>query len=181
VSWVFQLNQQMKESWVSRPGLEPPFGHAEEVSLAALARRTNLDLEQALAELSARDLRHGGAQDTLERIARANDSTPMAIWQHIRQFERQPPQPGSVMTAVEVETRYAGSGIGRKTVAEVARAVRLDPKLAHRRLRDAGLASQDDEQLKTLAERHALNPMDLLKVMLVPGHRPMDQPGHSGG
>lgn len=176
VSWIFELNEQLKESWVTSPDLEPPFGHAEEISLAALARRTNLDLEKALAELTARGVHYDGPQDTLDEIARANDDTPMAIWQYIRHIESQPTQqPGASMTALEVEARYAGSGIGRKTVAEIARSVRIDATLANQRLQAAGLGAGNDEQLKALAEKHGLSPMDLLKVMLVPGHSPAAQ------
>ena len=69
VSWVFDLNAAVKDAWVSSPELEPPFGHAEEVSLA-------------------------------------------------------------------------------------------------------GIQAEPDEKLRSLAERHGLTPMDLLKVMLVPGFRP---------
>ena len=46
-SWVFDLNDTIKDSWVTHPDLEPPFGHAEEVSLAGMAKRMNLDLESA--------------------------------------------------------------------------------------------------------------------------------------
>lgn len=173
VSWVFDLNERVKDSWVSSPELEPPFGHAEAISLAALARRTNLDLAKALAELAARGIRLNGKQDTLEQIARGNGTTPMAIWQHIRHFEKEPSvQSEAPMTALDVEARYAGSGIGRKTVAEVAQSVGIDPGLAHQRLRAAGLQAGEDEQLKTLAEQQGLEPMDLLKTMLVPGYEP---------
>ena len=171
VSWIFELNEQLKESWVTSPELEPPFGHAEEISLAALARRTNLDLEMARSELEARGIRLHGPQDTLNEIARANDSTPMAIWQYIRRFESRPE--AGAMTALQVEARYAGSGIGRKTVAQVAQTVGVDPLLAHERLKTAGLETGDGEQLKQLAEKHDITPMDLLKVILVAGYSPI--------
>ena len=44
VSWLFELNQTVKQSWVTSPDLEPPYGHAEESSLRALTRRTGIDL-----------------------------------------------------------------------------------------------------------------------------------------
>ncbi len=33
VNWVFGLNDWLKAAWVKSPEMEPPFGHAEEVSL----------------------------------------------------------------------------------------------------------------------------------------------------
>ena len=69
VSWVFDLNQTLKESWVTSPELEPPFGHAEEVSLAGLSRRMNLDLQQGVIALKGAGFSFSGPQDSLEKIA----------------------------------------------------------------------------------------------------------------
>ena len=173
VSWIFDLNQQIKDSWITSPDLEPPFGHAEAISLAALARRSNLDLAQVEQELTDRNLDFNGPQDTLEEIALANGTTPMAIWQQIRKHEKAPAVKSTgQLTALEVEVGYAGSGIGRRTVDEMAEIAGLDPSLARQRLRHIGLQTDGNQKLKKLAERQGLQPMDLLKVMLVPGHQP---------
>jgi hypothetical protein len=45
VDWAFQLNDAVKNAWVTSPEFEPPFGHAEELSLAGFARRQRMDLQ----------------------------------------------------------------------------------------------------------------------------------------
>ena len=173
VSWVFDLNQILKESWVTSPELEPPFGHAEEVSLAGLSRRMNLDLQQGIKALKRQGFSFSGPQDSLEKIARANNVTPMDVYAVIRQYEKEPePLPASGMTVEEVEARYAGTGLGRKTLAEVCESVELTVTNCVERLSGKGFDVATDKKLKQVAEQYDINPIDILKMLLVKDYRP---------
>ncbi|MBK1733067.1 DUF4405 domain-containing protein [Thiococcus pfennigii] len=172
VSWVFDLNATLKAAWVTDPTLEPPYGHAEESTLAGLARRLRLDLPKAEAALDAAGLAVRGPQDTLEQIARRNATTPMAVYALIRDLEiPEPPRTGPP-TPEEVEARWAGTGLGQLTLAEVAARVGLGTDEALARLAADGIAARPGERLRPLAERAGVTPIDLLKAMLVPGFEP---------
>ena len=170
-SWVFELNAAIKDSWVTERGMEPPFGHAEEVSLAGLARRQRLDLARAQQALRQQGLCFDSPRQSLDAIARANGTTPMAVYAVIREFRVEAPAPRP-QTAEAVEARFAGTGIGRKTLAEVCAEIGMDPGAARRRLSAAGLEVAAGERLRVAAERHGVTPLDLLKVVLVEGDRP---------
>lgn len=173
VSWVFDLNEALKDSWVTSPELEPPFGHAEEVSLAGISRRMGLDLEQSVAALKRKGFSFNGPQDSLEKIAIANGTTPMAVYEVIRPYEMQPePVPLSGMTVEEVENRYAGTGLGRKTLAEICEKIELTVSSCAARLSAKGYQVGSDEKLKEAAERYAINPIDMLKMLLVEEYKP---------
>lgn len=173
VSWVFDLNQILKDSWVTSPELEPPFGHAEEVSLAGISRRMGLDLEQGVAALQREGFSFNGPQDSLEKVARANNVTPMDVYAVIRQYEKQPePAPASGMTVEDVEARYAGTGLGRKTLAEVCKSVQIGISNCMERLSVKGFNVATDEKLKQAAERYEINPIDVLKMLLVTDYKP---------
>ncbi|OAD20684.1 conserved hypothetical protein, membrane, partial [Candidatus Thiomargarita nelsonii] len=79
-SWVIDLNSWIKGTWVTSPDLEPPFGHAEEVSLAGISRRMNIDLKKAMNELENNGIHIESQRDSLEKIARSNQTTPMAVY-----------------------------------------------------------------------------------------------------
>ena len=173
VSWVFDLNQTLKESWVTSPELEPPFGHAEEVSLAGISRRMHLDLQQGIKALKREGFSFSGPQDSLEKIARANNVTPMDVYAVIHQFEKEPgPIPASGMTVEEVEARYAGTGLGRKTLAEVCSSVELAIANCVERLSAKGFNVATDKKLKQVAEQYDINPIDILKMLLVKDYKP---------
>jgi len=174
-SWVFDLNEEIKGAWVTSPELEPPFGHAEEASLAGIARRMDIDLQKALAALEAEGIRFDSERDSLERIARSNGITPMAVYAVMRRFE-QPPEPlPAALTPEEVEARFSGTGLGRKSLAEICEKLGLDMALSLERLQAAGIPAQAQDNARDLAGRHGLSPIDLLKIMMVPGFRPGGQ------
>jgi len=174
VSWVFELNVAIKDSWVSKPDLEPPFGHAEEVSVAGLARRMRLDKARGLAALREAGCHFSGERDSLEQIARANHTTPMAVYAVLKRFPlpEEAPATATVMTPEQVEEKYSGSGLGRKTLDEIATQIGMEPDIARQRLRDAGIEAAADETLRELADRTDSSPIDLMKLLLVPGFKP---------
>ena len=162
-SWVFDLNENIKSSWVTSPELEPPFGHAEEVSLAALSRKLQIDLEPAMEELKKHNIEFNGKQDTLEDIARRNNTTPMAIYALIRKHQKKASIDVNTLTPDMIEAQFAGTGLGRKTFAQVSRETGLDLDDALGRLNKQGITASADDKLKAIADEHHLGPMDLLK------------------
>jgi hypothetical protein len=176
VSWVFELNDRLKAAWVTSPELEPPFGHAEEVSLAALSRRMDIDLEGAMNELRLEGIVFDSPRDSLETIARANDMTPMQVYAVVRRHHRpeRPPGPGE-LTVERIEARYAGSGIGRKRLAELASAAGVEPDVARERLARAGIEARDGQSTREIADAHGIRPIEVLTIILLPP--PVDDPG----
>lgn len=173
ISWVFDLNETLKNSWVTSPELEPPFGHAEEVSLAGISRRMGLDLEQAMAALKRKGFHFSSPQESLDKIATSNGTTPMAIYEIIRPYEKQAePLPVGGMTVAEVEDRYAGTGLGRKTLTQVCETINLTISNCTQRLIAKGFEIGTEEQLKQAAERYDINPIDVLKMLLVTDYKP---------
>jgi hypothetical protein len=173
VSWVFDLNKALKNSWVTSPELEPLFGHAEEVSLAGISRRMGLDLDLAMTALKRKGFQFNGPQDSLERIANINTTTPMAVYEVIRIYEKNTePVSVSIMTMVEVESRYAGTGLGRKTLSEVCESIKLNVSSCSQHLLAKVFQIENDEKLKQAADRYDINPIDVLKMLLVSDYKP---------
>lgn len=174
VSWVFDLNETIKDAWVTSPDLEPPFGHAEEVSLAGMARRMNFDLQPMLEGLREADIQFESLRDSLDKIARANNIRPMDVYAVMRRYERKPESTQQPLSSEDIEARYSGTGLGRKTLPEVCEQVGVDIELARRRLASGQLSMDDGETFRNAAERYGVNPIDLLKVVLNAQEAPME-------
>ncbi len=175
VSWVIDLNESIKDSWVTSPELEPPFGHAEEASLAGIARRMNLDLQAGMAELKRQGIRFDSKRDSLEKIARLNDTTPMAVYAVIRKFEQATESGSAALSSPEeIEAKYGGTGLGRKSLEEICSTVGLDLELALKRLQSAGIEAGAADSARALADQHDLSPIDLLKIMMLADFRPVN-------
>jgi len=176
VSWLFDLNATVKQSWVTGPDLEPPYGHAEESSLRALARRTGIDLDKALARLTADGIAVRGPRDNLKDIAGRQGTTPMAVYARFKGAAATPAAstapPAGIYTADGVERRFEGTGIGRKTLAEMITVAGVSRKTALLRLAQIGIEAGMDETLRRIADRHGVVPIQVLQTVLVEGFRP---------
>ena len=173
VSWLFDLNQTVKQSWVTSPDLEPPYGHAEESSLRALTRRTGIDLEPAFAQLAADGFVVTGQDDSLKNIALRGNTTPMDLFARIKGFKSAPETvPGVAYTAEAVEEQFEGMGVGRKSLADVLDITDIDRETALLRLGGVAIEAGAEETLRQIADRHGLTPIQVLQTILVKEFKP---------
>ncbi|NQU55632.1 MAG: DUF4405 domain-containing protein [Rhodospirillales bacterium] len=174
VSWVFDLNETVKATWVDSPDYEPPYGHAEESSLASLTRRTNIDLDMAVAELREKGVKFDSSRDSLKKIAILNDTNALSIFRMIKKFEVAPPQVDLVdLTPETVENMFEGTGVGRKALADICQSTGHDLEMAVGRLLTNGIEAQDGETLRQIGDRYDLAPIEILKTALVSQYKPM--------
>lgn len=174
LSYVLDFGDYLKDSWVTEKDFEPPFGHAEQVSLRVFARRTNIELEPALAALHATGVQFDDDMQTLDDIARNNRMSPLQIYRLIKPFERPPeiPEQKKVYTPELVEEEFAGTGVGQKTLAEIAFLTGWDETAAMRRLAEKGVRASGDETFKKIADRAGVSALDILKALLVDEDQP---------
>ena len=173
VSWLFELNQAVKQSWVTSPDLEPPYGHAEESSLRALTRRTGIELDPALAQLAADGFVVTGPSDNLKNIALRGNTTPMDLFARIKVYQSAAEAvPVDAYTAEAVEEQFEGTGVGRKTLTEIFDITGVDPETAARRLAGTDIEAGADETLRQVADRHDLAPIQVLQTILVEAYKP---------
>lgn len=173
LSYLLDLNEFIKDAWIVRQEYEPPFGHAELLSLKVFTKKMEIDLNKATQELKAKGVIIQSPEEILEEIAENNGISPMNIYMIIRKFEPRP-EPADIKsyTPEMIELEFAGTGFGNRTMAAVCESVGIDTSLALERLRAAGIDMTIDETVKKAAEAHGLNPTDLLKVILVNGYKP---------
>lgn len=120
---ILIFNNWIKESWVRTPADDPPFGHAELLSLKGFCRKMYIDTPQAMAELRRAGLTVADENGTLEQIARKNGVTPAAVYQHIKKLEH--PENSPLLAAAPVTVP-----VSRDTVREGRTAARVPATVA---------------------------------------------------
>ncbi len=171
ISWVFDLNETVKSAWVASPEYEPPYGHAEESSLASLARRTDIDLDMAVAELRGKGIKFDGPRDSLKKIATLNDTNALNIFMLIKKFEQTPPTLVD-FTAEAVEAQFEGTGVGRKVLSDICGLTGIDQEMVLKRLSKNGIEPHDGETMRQIGDRYELAPIEVLKTALVANYKP---------
>lgn len=172
LNYVIDLSSYLSAQWIKSKEYEPPFGHAEQVSLKTFTKRTNIDFNEAMSELRTQGIKIQSGEDSLDKIAKANKTSPMKIYVLIKKLEKAPSvEKKTAYTPESVEERFAGTGVGRKTLAEICKEIGVDLSLAKERLRSNGVEMNENETMKDASAKRKVNSIDLLKVILVENYK----------
>ncbi len=167
-SYITSVGEDIKNSWVTSPEYEPPFGHAELLSLNVFTKKQNIDTQAALAVLKDKGLDIPDPKMTLTEIAMANDSSPMDIYMAIKHLEKQEKAAeGTVFTTESVEEKFSGTGIGNKTLAQLIEENGLKREEVTARLVRKGIDLPEGQALKQASDALGTTSLDLLKAILV--------------
>lgn len=173
LNYLLDFNEFIKEAWIVADDYEPPFGHAEMLSLKSFAKKMEINLASATGELKAHGVHFESVEETLEDIAKNNSISPMDLYLLIKKFEPVPePAASKVYTPEMIEVELAGTGFGNKSFGAVCEKLGIDSLTAVQRLKAAGMEVSWDKTIKAAAEDNGLTPIELVKVMLIPGYQP---------
>jgi hypothetical protein len=169
LAFVSDIGESIKDSWVSSPDLEPPFGHAELVSLKTFCKKQRIPLDKAVTELRNEGFEVRSAKDTLAEIAETKDTSGMGVYAVIKKLESRPKAvtAGTAWTPEKIEETFAGTSLGKKTFGQTITTLGIDPETARRRLKAIGIEANDNDKLKTLADKNETTPIKIMSTILI--------------
>ena len=159
LSTIIDFGASFKEAAAQKYG-EPPYGHAELSSLQTLTRRTGLDLEQVMVELSAAGLKCEGELQTVLEVAQLNKVTPKEVWQIMQKA-----QPVAAVGERPVFPDEPFPGFGRKTLEEICNTYGFDYKNIIAALRDKGVVAASNQTIKDIAGNNSTDPHHLFELI----------------
>jgi hypothetical protein len=167
--YVADLGEAVKSAWVTSPELEPPFGHAELVSLKTFCKKQGIPLDQAMTELREAGFKVDNPDKTLANIADSIGLWGLEVYKVIKKLEPKPNamNPGLVWMPETIEEAFAGTGVGRKSIGRIIKDHGLDPITVYHRLKGSGIEAKDDDTIKELADKHDSTPIKILTIILV--------------
>jgi hypothetical protein len=170
----------VKDYWEASSGA-PPWGHAEENSLARFCRGMEdferlesqrlvaIDCDAALAAIRAEGIVVGGTGERLVDIAEANGTTPKAIAALVMSVAREvtPQELAARLQPDPSPARFQRpySGLGRMTLASYAQEYGYSLPELQRILGDAGYALDPEATLRDEASRLGLDPEGIIDVL----------------
>lgn len=152
ISYISTGRETLANSW-SSASLEPPVPHAELMTVAQVAASMNIATEVARERLQ----RQGFAappDSTLEVIAAAHDVTPQVVYAALRPTATPP----------------TGTGMGWKTMEQIAGELGVPLETAQARLHAVGIAAAATDTLRDIAQRHGRHTPELYQVVSGASH-----------
>ena len=149
-STFLDFGEEMKESWVEK-SQEPPYGHAEESTLMDFSQKTGYDVEQLINVLKENGI-EASQTDTLEKIAIDQGKTPGEIF--------------ALITASLGEKRPKISGLGRKSIDQVAKALGMESDQFIQALEKMGIEAKRTDKFKPTLEKQGYNVREVVEKFL---------------
>lgn len=157
LKWVLDYGASLKNRAASTRG-EPPYGHAEESTVATIAGHVGMAPGQVIEALRKAGLDVEDKEQSLAAVAQANGITPQQVFEAIR-----PPRSQGAGSGRKGE---APAGVGRRTVAELCADLGVSVDRGVAVLRAAGFdLAAPDVTLKAVAEPAGRRPMELYELL----------------
>lgn len=143
------LGDGVKNSWEKEYGTAP-YSHAELSSLKMFSRKLGYDLQKSEEILKQNNLKYKTSQ-SLSQIGDSNGVSPQFIYQLLKKnFQKE----GS--STIEL------TGLGRKTVQEVANTLKISTEQFISQLKSLGIEAKADEKFRSVTAKYDLSPMDVM-------------------
>lgn len=153
IGYIMDASETASASW-SNPATEPPVPHAELLTLAKLAETVKVPADTFRAKLDAAGLSGGAPDETLGAIAEAHGLTPAALYAMLMAGEGKP----AIVVA-------EGGGYGQKSVRQVSDQLNVPVAAALENLRRAGIAADEQANVRELAAAHGKLPIELVRLI----------------
>ena len=88
LSYLLDLNELIKDSWIRTPEDEPVISHAELMPLRKFLDKVDIELEPALVRLAEQGIVVSGPDQKLLDIARNNRTSPSEIYKILKPLEQ---------------------------------------------------------------------------------------------
>ena len=149
-SSIMDLGEYFTDSW-EKVEEEPPVPHAEQLTLTELAEQLHLEsVDQITRKLEMHKIIYDNTdKQTLQEIAKINETTPIDIYNQITQ---------------KANNERQGSGIGRKTIEDFAEEVGKTPDEVMEILKENGIKAEKGETLRDIGENNDMPPRDIFEL-----------------
>ncbi len=185
LNYILEWNDDIKEYWIKSADDEPPLAHAELLPFNLFVKKVDLELEPALKLLEQHAITIIGPDQKLGDIAEQNHTSPAAIYKLLNTAEKAVPHstgitsvqtvsntPPAHVTQVkrwtpeQIQTRFEGKGIGRKTLAEICVEFKLDQTAISKKLAEKKITMASDDSLKKAGDTYNELPLEIMKIIL---------------
>lgn len=151
-SSFLNFGTQIKDSWEKEYG-SAPYSHAELSSLKTFTSKLGFDLEESKELLKSNSISFDEEQ-SLSQIAEKNAVSPKFIYDLLRvNFEKE----GNKIIPL--------TGLGKKTIKEVASTLQISTEEFINKLDSLGVKAKADDKFKTVAEEYNLSVMNILEKL----------------
>jgi uncharacterized membrane protein YgcG len=175
-SSLLTWNEAIKHGY-DTPARQAPIPHAELLTLTALADQVEgVDLDAMLANLDAKGIKAGSAEDVVGELAEEHNITPVQLYDIAigqAKLGRRRGAGGGGHGSGETNEAHGGGGggqgasgrgLGRLTLRQYCADLGIDVSAGVNKLKEAGLEANPDMTIRAIADSAGVHPSEIRKV-----------------
>ena len=157
-STILDIHDDIKFGW-EKPSEQAPIPHAETMTLAELAKKAGLNLDEMIENLKKESIRPAKPDTVIEQLANKYNLTPLQIFEIATGTIAKSDMPEPV--SGDNHRR----GLGRMTIRQFCRQENIDVKKALARLSAAGIEANAGDNMKSVANKAQTKPHELADII----------------
>ncbi len=154
-SSVVALGDNIKDYW-EESGPRVPYAHAEESTVAEFAANTGVSLERVTQRLHEKGFAFEDPETTIGDLAAKYGKTPDELF-------------SEMASETTGGSSGAGRGLGRMTFEQICADAGVNAETARADLHEHGIEVLEGEQMRDIAEKRDMTPVDLLSLITEAG------------
>jgi len=155
---IIQWNDDIKNYWAAQAQAQPPIPHAEDLTVIEFCEQLDIPLQNFQQRLNQRGWEFDSSKDRIKDIAKRNRISPAEIYNLLK-------TPGKNRQGQRL------GGWGRKSVQQVCEQLNKDVEVVLKNLAANGMRASKDDQLRNLATKHNMRPIDIVNLISESGNR----------
>jgi len=180
-NFLLDLSDYLKNAWIKSPEYEPPFGHAELLSLEEFSKRRDIDLNHATTALTQKGIKINSTKESIGLIAKNNKLSPLQIYEILKPLEgkitsvdSKPLEKSEIKQAKtskwtrdEIIKEFEGKGLGKKTFKQICTENKIDLQKTLAKLKNKGINAKEMDTLREIADKNGTSPIEILVEILI--------------
>jgi hypothetical protein len=149
---IIKWNDDIKNYWAAQAQAQPPIPHAEDFTVAEFCEQLDIPLQNFQQRFNEQGWKFDNSEDKIKDIAKRNEISPADIYNLLK-------TPGK-----SSQSQRSG-GWGRKSLDQVCKELNKDVEAVLKKLAAYGVTTSKDDQLKTIAAKHNMRPIDIVNMI----------------
>ncbi|OQY07017.1 MAG: hypothetical protein B6I25_02625 [Planctomycetales bacterium 4572_13] len=157
-SSLLDLNDHIKNSW-EKPQQQPPIPHAETLTIAELAKKSDIELDTIIQNLKAAGI-ETNPSDIFGTIAEQQNLSPNELFEIATGRQTKPAASGRSKGG-----GGGGSSYGQKTLKQACGETGIEPEKAVEALKAAGFEATADMRIREIADQNTMRPGQIRQIL----------------
>lgn len=156
---IMDFGEELSNSWANEE-TEPPIPHAERMKLNELVELVGIDMQKVIARLKKASIVPDSLTIVVQDLAHQYDLSPSELFEKMKIEPVKKSGFENTLSATEF-----GLGYGKMEVKDVCEKNNIDIEPAIQRLKQNGILAEPEDNLKKLASKHKILPIDIFEII----------------